>query len=162
MNIFGNDCSVNACPVLTRGYPLEIHHAECEVNFLRLARLLPEFSAGASRRIGIRFASGHEDTIELRVTERSPYTAVIELRQARPVWGYAALEITIRAYLDARMAEVTACRQSRRLLPRYPYPNSRGLARDEKWQQDLLLGEWLSRCLADGHQADFAPAGDVR
>ncbi len=147
---------LDACSVQTRGYPLQIHHAECEVNFQRLARLLPGFSEGEVRRIGIRFASGHVDAIELRVTERSPYTAVILLRQARPVWGEAALEISIRAYLDARMAEVTGCRQSRRLLPRYPYPNPRGLARDEKWQLDLLLGEWLSRCLADGCLADFA------
>lgn len=144
---------------MTRGYPLQIHHAECEVNFLRLARLLPGFGAGQVRRIGIRFTSGHEDVIELRVTERSPYTAVIELRQARPVWGDAALEISVRAYLDARMAEVTGCRHARRLLPRYPYPNSRGLARDEKLQQDLLLGEWLSRCLADGRVPDLALVG---
>ena len=147
---------LDACPVMTRGYPLQIHHAECELNFLRLARLLPGFDSGQSRRITIRFAPGHEDTIEIRVTERSPYTAAIELRQTRPVWGEAALWISIRAYLDARMAEVTGCRQSRRLLPRYPYPNARGLARDEKWQQDLLLGEWLSRCLADGCHGDFA------
>ena len=75
--------------------------------------------------------------------------------------GDAALEISVRAYLDARMAEVTGCRQSRRLLPRYPYPNSRGFARDEKWQQDALLGEWLSRCLADGRALapDLAAGG---
>ena len=144
---------------MTRGDPLQIHPAECEVNFLRLARLLPGFGAGQARRIGIRFSSGHEDVIELRVTERSPYTAVIELRQARPVWGDAALEISVRAYLDARMAEVTGCRHARRLLPRYPYPNSRGLARDEKLQQDVLLGEWLSRCLADGHVPDLTLVG---
>lgn len=150
---------MGSCPVLTRGYPLQIHHAECEVNFLRLARLLPGFTAGQSRHIAIRFASGHEDTIELLVTERSPYTAVIELQQTRPVWGDTPLRLGVRAYLDARMAEVTACRQSRRLLPRYPYPNSHGLARDEKWQQDVLLGEWLSRCLADGRMADLAVVG---
>ena len=67
--------SVESCTVLTRGYPLEIHHAECEVNFLRLARLLPGFPEGASRRVGIRFPSGHHDAIELRVTARSRYTA---------------------------------------------------------------------------------------
>ena len=89
--------------LLKRGYPLQIHHAECEVNFLRLARLLPGFTPGQSQCIGIRFAADHEDALELRVTERSRYTAVIELRQVHPVWSAAALEISIRVYLDARM-----------------------------------------------------------
>ena len=141
-------------PLLRRGYPLQIHHAECEVNFLRLARLLPGFAPGQSQCIGIRFAADHEDALELRVTERSRYTAVIELRQAHPLWSAAALEISIRVYLDARMAEVTGCRQTRRLLPRYPYPNSSGFARDEKWQLDRLLGEWLDSCLAEGLALD--------
>ena len=31
--------------------PLQIHHAECEVNFLRLEKLLPGFAAGQARHI---------------------------------------------------------------------------------------------------------------
>lgn len=130
---------------------LQIHHAECEVNFVRLSRLLPEFVTGLARCIGICFPGGHHDALELRVVERAPYTAELSLRQLHPVWGTSALEILVRVYLDARMAEVVGCAQARRLLARYPYPNRRGFARDERWQLDRLLGEWLAHCLAEGH-----------
>ena len=135
---------------------LQIHHAGCERNFQRLALLLPAFLAGTARRIGIRFPGGHHDALELRVLERAPWTAELELRQLHPVRGTRVLEIRIRAYLDARMAEVVGCAQARRLQVRYPYPNARGFARDERWQLDRLLGEWLEQCLAEGHELNDA------
>jgi uncharacterized protein YqiB (DUF1249 family) len=135
----------------TQASPLQAHHAGCEENYLRLARLLPGFAAGTTRRIGIRFPGGHHDALELAVQERSAWTAEILLRQLHPVWGTAALELRIRAYLDARMAEVTGCAQARRMQVRYVYPNRRGFLPDERWQMDRLLAEWLARCLAEGH-----------
>jgi hypothetical protein len=135
----------------TQGSALQIHHARCEENYQRLARLLPGFAAGSARRIGIRFPGGHHDALELRVLERSAWTAELVLRQLHPVWGTAALELRIRAYLDARMAEVTGCAQAWRLQVRYAYPNRRGFQPDERWQLDRLLGEWLGHCLAEGH-----------
>jgi uncharacterized protein len=131
--------------------PLAIHHAECEVNFLRLAKLLPGFALGQSRHIGTRLPHGSVDVLHLCVTERCPYTAEVSVRQQQPVWGARGAEFTARVYLDARMAEVVGCSRVRRLLARYEYPNSAGLARDEKWQASRLLGEWLAHCLAEGH-----------
>ena len=131
--------------------PLQIHHAECELNFLRLQKLLPGFPAGQRCIVGARPLGVYEDALEVRVTERCPYTAELLVRQKRPVWGRRSSEFRVRVYLDARMAEVTGCAQVRRLMYRYDYPNAGGLARDEKWQLNRLLGEWLSRCLLDGH-----------
>lgn len=133
-----------------RGYPLELHHAQCELNFLRLCRLLPGCAPGQERRVRLRSGAGGGDALVLRVEERSPYTAVVSLRQLRPVWRSPALSLTLRAYLDARMLEVVGCAQARRLLSLYPYPNALGFARDEKWQLDRLVGEWLGHCLAEG------------
>ena len=131
--------------------PLQIHHAECEVNFLRLEKLLPGFAAGQARHIGTRLPHGGMDVLHLPVVQRCPYTAEVLLRQQQPVWGARGAEFTVRAYLDARMAEVVGCARVRRLLARYDYPNRHGLARDEKWQINRLLGEWLAHCLAEGH-----------
>jgi uncharacterized protein YqiB (DUF1249 family) len=131
--------------------PLQIHHAECEVNFLRLEKLLPGFAAGQARHIGTRLPHGGMDVLHLHVVQRCPYTAEVLLRQQQPVWGARGAEFTVRAYLDARMAEVVGCARVRRLLARYDYPNRHGLARDEKWQINRLLGEWLAHCLAEGH-----------
>ena len=47
-----------------------------------------------------------------------------------------------------------------RLLARYDYPNGNGLARDEKWQANRLLGEWLAHCLAEGHALHAAALAD--
>jgi len=135
---------------MTRASALQIHHAGCEVNFLRLEKLLPGFAAGQSGCIGIHCAAGRDETLELCVVERAPYTAELELRQHHPVWGARGMRLRLRVYLDARMAEVVGCTGVRRLLPRYPYPNRLGLARDEKWQLDRLVGEWLERCMAEG------------
>lgn len=137
--------------LLTPVSALQIHHAECELNFQRLSRLLPGFAVGQAVHLGLRLPGDGTDELHLLVLERAPYTATLCFRQLRPVWGGRPLEILIRVYLDARMAEVTGCSRAVRLLVRYPYPNQRGFARDEKWQLDRLLGEWLSRCLAEGH-----------
>ena len=141
----GRDAAVTPCS------PLQIHHAECEVNFLRLEKLLPGFVAGQARHIGTRLPRGGMDVLHLHVVQRCPYTAEVVLRQQQPVWGARGAEFTVRAYLDARMAEVVGCARVRRLLARYDYPNRHGLARDEKWQINRLLGEWLAHCLAEGH-----------
>lgn len=142
----------------THGSPLQIHHAECEVNFLRLQKLLPGFEVGQTRRIGALPVGEHHDVLEVRVHERSPYTAELRVLQKRPVWGRHASEFRVRVYLDAKMAEVTGSARVLRLLPRYEYPNANGMARDEKWQSNRLLGEWLSRCLSDGHELADAAA----
>ena len=135
----------------TRCSPLQLHHAECELNFLRLQKLLPGFHAGQGCIVGAQPLGGYEDALEVRVTERCPYTAEVLVHQQRPVWGRRPSEFRVRVYLDARMAEVVGCAQVRRLLHRYDYPNAVGLSGDEKWQLNRLLGEWLSRCLLDGH-----------
>ena len=133
---------------------LQIHHAQCEMNFLYLKRLLPGFSPGQRIGIGVDLASGLVDQIDIQVMERSPFTALVSLQQAKPLWGGKGIELQVRVYIDARMAEVIGCPLAARLLVRYPYPNPRMLARDEKWQLNRLLGEWLSFCLVQGHAVE--------
>lgn len=133
---------------------LQIHHAQCEMNFLYLDRLLPGFSCDQHIAIGVDLASGLVDQIDIRVVERSPFTALVSMRQAKPPWGGRGIELQVRVYLDARMAEVIGCPLAARLLVRYPYPNPRMLARDEKWQLNRLLGEWLSFCMVQGHAVE--------
>ena len=55
-------------------------------------------------------------------------------------------------YHDARMAEVVSAEHARRLRSIYPYPNEAMHQPDEKAQLNLFLGEWLSHCLACGHE----------
>ena len=142
--------------VITHCSSLQIHHARCEVNFLHLQRLLPGFPCGQMTCIDATLGSRHTQRISLCVTERNPYTAQLVLRQEQPLWGERGIELHVRAYLDVCMAEVVGSPPTTRLLARYPYPNPRMLARDEKWQLNQLLGEWLAFCFSEGRAAGDA------
>ena len=58
----------------------------------------------------------------------------------------------MRAYHDARMAKVIGAENARRFRGIYPYPNAAMHQPDEKTQLNLFLGEWLSHCIACGHE----------
>jgi uncharacterized protein YqiB (DUF1249 family) len=50
------------------------------------------------------------------------------------------------------MAEVIGAEHARRFRSIYPYPNAAMHQPDEKAQLNVFLGEWLSHCLACGHE----------
>jgi uncharacterized protein len=136
---------------------LRDHHAQCELNFLQLQRLLPEFRAGARLQVACGTDDRSLQRIRFCALERSRYTALVSVTQESSLWGARCIELHVRVYLDVSMAEVVASPPAvKRLLARYPYPNPRMLARDEKWQLNRLLGEWLSCCLRIGYAMDSA------
>lgn len=130
---------------------LTTYHADCDANYLRLCKLLPELA----NREHWRYRMPH-GALELSVLERSRYTTEVRL-QARADAGErrwsAPPQITVRLYHDARMAEVVA------VDGRGPvggsgvqntYPNPRMERADERQQANRFLGEWLGHCLANG------------
>lgn len=123
---------------------LAADQATCEANYARLLRLLPEAGDSAGFGVGV----GVE--LHLQVTERCRYTDTLTLRQSG--FGLAALapQLTVRIYHDARLAEVTAFADRRRVQPLYDYPNPAMHQPDEKAQWNRFLGEWLSHCLQHG------------
>jgi uncharacterized protein len=136
---------------------LRNHHAQCELNFLHLQRLLPEFCAGAQMQVACGTDNQGLQRIGFRALERSRYTALVSVTQESSLWAARSIELHVRVYLDVAMAEVVANPPAiKRLLARYPYPNPRMLARDEKWQLNRLLGEWLSCCFRVGYTMDSA------
>lgn len=58
--------------------------------------------------------------------------------------------LKFRVYHDLRMAEVVDFADPGVGRCRYDYPNDLMLARDERWQQNRLLGEWLALALRTG------------
>jgi uncharacterized protein YqiB (DUF1249 family) len=117
-----------------------------EANFAKLARVIPGLSF-LQEAVAVR---GPENTtLELRVLETSRYTKTFSLRlkqdPAQP-W-LTHLQLKIRNYYDAGVTEVLAFQQHHRLDVRYPYPNPKMFQRNEKWQINHFLGEWLDHCL---------------
>jgi uncharacterized protein YqiB (DUF1249 family) len=52
------------------------------------------------------------------------------------------------------MAEVVSWNGHWNTRSRYPYPNRKMYQRDEKFQLNRFLGEWLAQCLSHGRVVD--------
>jgi len=125
---------------------LSAHLAECELNYVRLCRLLARMDAGDSRE----FAIGEGLRVRIVVTERAPYTSMLDIRQQHFSLPQLDSQMTVRVYHDAGVAEVASFEGCYRVLAKNDYPNRKMHQRDEKQQWNRFLGEWLQHCLAQG------------
>lgn len=115
----------------------------CETNFARLCRLLPERTPGCS--VCYQVSATH---YRLSIVEVTRYTTLIVIEQLVPSVSYWSLpSMTVRLYHDAMIAEVCASRQISRFKSRYDYPNHYLHQRDEKYQINQFLADWLRYCL---------------
>ena len=134
-------------------------HEECELNYRRLHRIMPDsLSLGATLALG--YGSSNENTsgdqnsrrsgIQLQVIQVTKYTStlLVTAERAGPLW-LPEIEVKVRVYRDAQMAEVIEwCTD--RVIP-WALTESKGMqARDEKWQWNLFLSELLSHGLRHG------------
>nr|WP_215730898.1 DUF1249 domain-containing protein [Pseudomonas lalucatii] len=127
--------------------------AVCEANYARLMRLLPEMRSQAkARRVALSQGEHQLGILALEVLETCPYTSTLLVRQEHSLPWLPVPQLEVRVYHDARMAEVVSAESARRLRSIYPYPNAAMHQPDEKSQLNLFLGEWLSHCLACGHE----------
>ena len=132
-----------------------------EANFAKMARVVP----GLRDLQGHVFLSGPNDSqLELRILETSKYTKTFSLhlnhnctkKSITQPW-VSDLQLKIRNYYDASVTEVLAFQKQHQLNARYTYPNHKMYQRDEKWQTNKFLGEWLDYCL----QKRFYFHGDI-
>ena len=134
---------------------LPTYHADCDANYLRLCKLLPELAS----RERWRYRMPH-GALELSVLERSKYTTEVSLSAeagANERRWMAPPQLTVRLYHDARMAEVVAVDGRGPVGGKgvdVAYPNPRMQRADERQQANRFLGEWLGHCLANG-RAEF-------
>ncbi|MFA7892613.1 DUF1249 domain-containing protein [Pseudomonas putida] len=127
--------------------------AACEANYARLMRLLPDMrTTQSSRSIGMTQGDQMLGVLVLDVVLACPYTTTLRIRQEHSLPWLPVPVMEVQVYHDARMAEVVSAEHARRLRSIYPYPNAAMHQPDEKAQLNLFLGEWLSHCLACGHE----------
>ncbi|MEH6575910.1 MAG: DUF1249 domain-containing protein [Amphritea sp.] len=127
--------------------------AECEANYLRLMRLMPDLDTRDEREFEVHWHL-QRSTVRLQVEERFKYTTTVQVSQSL---GHRWLEapcLIVRLYHDARAAEVICMKRRKQLKGVYSYPNSNMHHPDEKAQLNQYLGEWLSHCLSHGHLAE--------
>jgi uncharacterized protein YqiB (DUF1249 family) len=146
--------SASACHKRRYQIDLAAQQAECELNYSRLLRLLHTFLDEKNPADQHYFGIGAYQEMIVRVIERCPYTTTLEISPTPLPVDSATPSLTVRVYHDARLAEVIACANRRRVQPRYEYPNEAMYQPDEKAQWNRFLGEWLSHCLQHGFNLD--------
>lgn len=136
--------------VVTTGKPYHVDLAGLmriyETNYAKLNALLPnQPSVGDIRSYQVA-----KMAYQLEVVEITRYTTVIEVCQCDVQPIFPLPKMTVRLYHDARVAEVCASEQISRVQARYDYPNSKMMQKDEKFQLNQFLSDWLSFCLKHG------------
>lgn len=146
-------------------YTVDLQHLQtvCALNYGRLRRLLPEL-AQDEYRFHWEQPGDEPAVMEITVLERSIYTDTLQLRQSvlpedgRLPWC-PRLDMEVRIYHDAELAEVLRFQAARRIPARNRYPNPAMHARDEKTQVNEFLAECLEHCLREGYADWQLPVG---
>lgn len=142
-------------------YTVDLRHLQtvCALNYGRLRRLLPGLVQDHYRFCWEQ--AEHEPALmEIEVLERSPYTDTLLMRQTttRLPWC-PCLDMEVRIYHDAELAEVLRFQASRAIPARNRYPNAAMHSRDEKTQVNEFLAECLDHCLREGYADWLLPVG---
>ena len=127
--------------------------SDCEVNYHRMMRLLPELDEQEHWCFGVDGGSDQEQVkqVSIRVVERSKYTTTVAVAQESLLDDWVPKPtLTVRLYHDAHMAEVLSFQRNRYVRQSYSYPNAKMYQPDEKAQLNVFLGEWLEFCLHSG------------
>ncbi len=129
--------------------------AICEVNYMRILKLMPDLDTMDTREFRVSMAE-HSAHIRINVVERFTYTATLQITQQsrRSLNWLESPTLVVRLYHDAAMAEVICMKSRKQLSGVYPYPNREMHQPDEKVQLNDFLGEWLSHCLQHGQQVE--------
>lgn len=121
--------------------------AVCEANFLRLKKILNDFSRNKYLFETINPDSS-SNPISFFIVHRSRHTLIIEAKQKIKLKKMESLIIRIQISLDAKLAEVISF-QGERAVP-YFMKVLETQSKDEKMQQNRFLTEWLEIILANG------------
>lgn len=117
-----------------------------ETNYAKLNALLPnQPSVGDVRSYQVANLA-----YQLEVNEITKYTTLIDVSQCDEQPIFPLPKMTVRLYHDARVAEVCASEQISRVKARYDYPNTKMMQKDEKFQLNQFLSDWLTFCLRHG------------
>ena len=126
--------------------------AICEANFLRLKKILNNFSANKYLFETINPDSS-SNPISFNIIHRTKHTLTIEAKQKIKLKKMENLIIRIQISLDAKLAEVISF-QGERAVP-YFMKVLKTQSRDEKIQQNRFLAEWLENIFANGINPQF-------
>lgn len=152
--------------------------AECEANYRRLQRLLPDVAwmsaqvmarkiplpiamASPLRRLSLSASWSTKTSLNVSFSlqQQSRFTSSLIITVDLALGEVASYlspptVMQVQMYHDIKLAEVISIAGRRASLASYDYPNDKMFLPDEKAQQNKLLAEWLERCLSQGVESE--------
>ncbi|WP_157981072.1 DUF1249 domain-containing protein [Pseudidiomarina insulisalsae] len=124
------------------------------VNYAALTKLVKQIKQGSEKLIKV----GSHLHFRVAVVQRAPYTTDIRIQQhalQTKLPGLVETELEVRLYHDAQLAEVTRSQNVQRLAAVYTQPNPAMHQRNEKFQVNQFLQEWLELIREQGLVAEY-------
>jgi hypothetical protein len=121
-----------------------------ESNYLRLFRLIPELDridgCFHSRVVG-------DCDLHVEILERCRYTLTLSLTYHLETDDGVLIDpdITVRAYLDGKLAEVMAIGERQRHTPLRQLVREHRRELDRRWRLNIVLNKWLDYLSEQGH-----------
>lgn len=122
----------------------------CEQNYHRLMKLMPQQEVvGDVLQIHVA-----QFCFELEILECAKYTTLVNFRQAGVGFiEFISPNLQVKLYHDAQVAETICSNYRARIKPSYRYPNPEMRQKDEKYQMNAFLLDWLNYCISHGRSA---------
>ena len=121
-----------------------------ESNYLRLLRLLPELE-----RLDGCFRSrvAGDCDLHLEILERCRYTVTLSLTYHLETDAGLLMDpdITVRAYLDGRLAEAMKVGDRQRHVALRKFVEEQRRELDLRWRRNIILNKWLEYLSDQGH-----------
>ena len=114
-----------------------------EINYLKLIKLFP--IQELEKDIYFIIPEGiNNSEIKITIDRNSRHTSKLTLYKSNTIEHIKHMEMEIFVYHDARLAEVRRFNGKRQFWLRNKYPNKNMLTKDEKFQWNIFLSEFLT------------------
>ena len=120
-----------------------------EINYLKLMRLLPIQKINTEFNFLIPEGSNNSE-IRISINNKSKHTSKLTLYKSNLLRYMEDTKMEIYIYHDVRMAEVRRFNGKSQFWLRNKYPNKNMLSKDEKFQWNIFLSEFLTHAQLNG------------
>ena len=120
-----------------------------ELNYLKLMKLLPIKEINSKFNFFIPEGL-YNSEIRISINKKSKHTSELTLYKSNLLRHMEDTKMEIYIYHDARMAEVRRFNGKSQFWLRNKYPNKNMLSKDEKFQWNIFLSEFLTHTQLHG------------
>ncbi len=120
-----------------------------EINYLKLMKLLPIQKIDTEFNFLIPEGLNNSE-IRISINKKSKHTSKLTLYKSNLLRHMDDTKMEIYIYHDARMAEVRRFNGKSQFWLRNKYPNKNMLSKDEKFQWNIFLSEFLNHAQLHG------------